>query len=102
MAFSADTCAQFTSLALCALATTAFAVNPIVVQEQEFVDSETAERFMLIGVDYQPGGQGAYGTGSGDPLSNATVGVESGIQHARCWDTAMRFSSSIANTLLRA
>lgn len=28
---------------------------------------------MIVGVDYQPGGQGAYGTGSGDPLSNATV-----------------------------
>jgi len=28
---------------------------------------------MIIGVDYQPGGQGAYGTDSGDPLSNATT-----------------------------
>lgn len=28
---------------------------------------------MIIGVDYQPGGQGAYGTGGGDPLSNATI-----------------------------
>lgn len=43
------------------------------MQEQEFIDSKTNERFVIIGVDYQPGGQGAYGTGSGDPLSNATA-----------------------------
>ncbi|KAK5118266.1 hypothetical protein LTR85_008246 [Meristemomyces frigidus] len=58
---------------LCALAATVSAVNPVVVQEQEFIDSSTNERFVIIGVDYQPGGQGAYGTGSGDPLSNATA-----------------------------
>lgn len=28
---------------------------------------------MLLGVDYQPGGQDAYGTDAGDPLSNATT-----------------------------
>lgn len=33
----------------------------------------TTSRFYIIGVDYQPGGQGAYGTGNGDPLSNATT-----------------------------
>ncbi|EME40514.1 glycoside hydrolase family 72 protein [Dothistroma septosporum NZE10] len=63
---------SLTPLLLCAFASIAFAVNPIIVQEQEFVDSKTNERFVIIGVDYQPGGQGAYGTGSGDPLSNAT------------------------------
>ncbi|KAK4494131.1 hypothetical protein PRZ48_014429 [Zasmidium cellare] len=56
-----------------ALAATALAVNPVVVRNQEFVDSRSNERFMIIGVDYQPGGQGAYGTGQGDPLSNATA-----------------------------
>lgn len=69
----ANICLQLSALALCALATTTLAVSPIVVQEQEFVDSGTNGRFMIIGVDYQPGGQGAYGTGSGDPLSNATI-----------------------------
>ena len=48
-------------------------MNPVDVQNQEFIDSITNERFMIIGVDYQPGGQGAYGTDSGDPLSNATT-----------------------------
>lgn len=28
---------------------------------------------MMIGVDYQPGGQAAYGTSAGDPLSNGTL-----------------------------
>ena len=27
----------------------------------------------MLGVDYQPGGQGAYGTGAGDPLSDPTA-----------------------------
>jgi len=54
------------------LATTAFALNSIVVKEQEFVDPTTNERFVIIGIDYQPGGQSAYGTTNSDPLSNAT------------------------------
>lgn len=37
------------------------ALNPIEVQEQEFIDSKTGKRFVLLGVDYQPGGQAAYG-----------------------------------------
>lgn len=28
---------------------------------------------MIVGVDYQPGGQDAYGTSNGDPLSNSTI-----------------------------
>ena len=43
------------------------------MQEQEFIDSKTGSRFVVLGVDYQPGGQGAYGTGSGDPLSDAKI-----------------------------
>jgi hypothetical protein len=54
-----------------ALAATTFALNTIEVKNQEFVDSKTGDRFMLLGVDYQPGGQDAYGTGEGDPLSSA-------------------------------
>ena len=55
------------------LASIAWAVNPIVVKEQEFSDSKTGDRFVIIGVDYQPGGQAAYGTGSGDPFSDPTT-----------------------------
>jgi len=58
----------------CVFAATALAANPIVVQEQEFIDSRTNQRFVILGIDYQPGGQGAYGpTNSQDPLSNGTA-----------------------------
>lgn len=57
---------------ICVLAATALAVNPIVVQEQEFIDSKTNQRFQILGIDYQEGSQSAYGTGAGDPLSNGT------------------------------
>lgn len=53
------------------LAATATALNAIEVQEQEFIDPNTGDRFIVLGVDYQPGGQAAAGTGQGDPLSNA-------------------------------
>ncbi|TKA25198.1 hypothetical protein B0A50_05896 [Salinomyces thailandicus] len=67
--------APFTNILACGLAfaATAAAVNPIVVQEQEFIDSKTNDRFVVIGIDYQPGGQAAVGTGAGDPLSNGTL-----------------------------
>ena len=71
-----DHAPQLTSIftTACAFAATALAANPIVVQEQEFIDSSTNQRFVIIGVDYQPGGQGAYGaSNSQDPLSNATT-----------------------------
>ncbi|KAK4574647.1 Glycolipid anchored surface protein 4 precursor [Recurvomyces mirabilis] len=67
--------ASITSIlgACAALASVVLAVNPVVVKEQEFIDSVTNQRFVIIGVDYQPGGEGAYGTGNGDPLSNGTL-----------------------------
>ncbi|KAF2226684.1 Glucanosyltransferase-domain-containing protein [Elsinoe ampelina] len=46
------------------------ALPPIQVRGSNFVDSSTGQRFAVLGVDYQPGGQGAYGTGKGDPLSD--------------------------------
>ena len=63
--------AKTTSLAAAgaALTATVNALNPIMVQEQEFVDSVTQARFDLIGIDYQPGGSSAF-TGNGDPLSD--------------------------------
>lgn len=36
------------------------AVKPVEVRQQEFVVAETGKRFMLLGVDYQPGGQAGY------------------------------------------
>lgn len=68
------TSTKLTALAsLGALATTALALNPIEVHEQQFIDSKTGDRFMVLGVDYQPGGQGSYGTDSGDPLSDPEI-----------------------------
>ncbi|KAL9084987.1 MAG: hypothetical protein Q9159_004953 [Coniocarpon cinnabarinum] len=66
MRFSAGTAA----IAGAALATTANAVNPVIIQNQEFVDAITQDRFDVIGIDYQPGGSSGF-TGNGDPLSDA-------------------------------
>ena len=78
---------------ICALVVTVSALNPIEVQEQEFIDSKTGDRFTIIGVDYQPGGQDSYGTGNGDPLSNAEACLRDaalmqdlGINTIRCYN----------------
>ncbi|KAF2129248.1 glycoside hydrolase family 72 protein [Dothidotthia symphoricarpi CBS 119687] len=65
----------FRSFALAsALFSAANAVNPVEVRGQEFVDTVTNQRLMIIGADYQPGGQGAYKPQSGeDALTNADV-----------------------------
>ena len=67
------TTSQFTNniAALGALATAVAASNPIVVKGQDFIDSVTDKRFMVLGVDYQEGGAGADFSES-DPLTNAT------------------------------
>ncbi|GAB7362739.1 hypothetical protein MBLNU230_g3045t1 [Neophaeotheca triangularis] len=62
-----------TLTSLSALALTAGAVNPIETQRQEFINSVTGDRYFVIGVDYQPGGEAGYGTGAGDPLTNGTT-----------------------------
>ncbi|KAI9660199.1 MAG: hypothetical protein M1831_003506 [Alyxoria varia] len=46
-------------------------LNPIKVEGQDFVDSETGKRFEILGIDYQLGGEQAYQPGKDDPLSNA-------------------------------
>ncbi|KAL6710206.1 Glycolipid anchored surface protein 4 precursor [Coniothyrium glycines] len=52
----------------------AYAVQPVEVRGQDFVVAATGKRLMIIGVDYQPGGQGAYKPQSGqDALTNADV-----------------------------
>ncbi|PNS18641.1 hypothetical protein CAC42_5180 [Sphaceloma murrayae] len=69
------------------------ALPPIEVRGSNFVDSSTGERFAVLGVDYQPGGQGAYGTGKGDPLSNADACLRDavimqrlGVNTIRCYN----------------
>ncbi|QDS73282.1 hypothetical protein FKW77_005063 [Venturia effusa] len=61
-------------LGLLAFAGASFAVNTVTVQGQEFVDTVTKNRVMIIGVDYQPGGQAAFDPNvRADALSNGTV-----------------------------
>ncbi|EED16924.1 1,3-beta-glucanosyltransferase Gel2 [Talaromyces stipitatus ATCC 10500] len=55
--------------AVCGLASTAAAVNPVTVQGKDFVDTVTGDRFQIVGVDYQPGGSSAF-KGTADPLSD--------------------------------
>ncbi|TID25658.1 glycoside hydrolase family 72 protein [Venturia nashicola] len=63
-----------TLLGLLAFASSSLAVNSVTVQGQDFVDTVTKNRVMIIGVDYQPGGQGAYDPNvRADALSNGTV-----------------------------
>ncbi|QQK42233.1 1,3-beta-glucanosyltransferase gel2 [Penicillium digitatum] len=57
---------------VCALASTAAALNPLEVSGKDFVDSKTKDRFQIIGVDYQPGGEAGFTTKL-DPLSDADV-----------------------------
>ncbi|KAE9973567.1 Sulfite reductase [NADPH] subunit beta [Venturia inaequalis] len=63
-----------TLLGLLAFASTSLAVNTVTIQGQDFVDTVTKNRVMIIGVDYQPGGQGGYDPNvRADALSNGTV-----------------------------
>ncbi|KAI4623684.1 hypothetical protein J4E80_003496 [Alternaria sp. BMP 0032] len=49
----------------------AYAVQPVEIRGQDFINTGTDKRVMIIGVDYQPGGQGAYNpTNSEDPLTD--------------------------------
>ncbi|KAG8527527.1 uncharacterized protein KY384_007679 [Bacidia gigantensis] len=48
------------------------AVQNVRVQGADFVNNVTSNRFQILGVAYQPGGQEAFGQGS-DPLSNSTL-----------------------------
>lgn len=52
--------------------TPVLALNSIAMQGADFIDSTTKDRFVIIGVDYQPGGQSAFGNGQ-DPLSDPTA-----------------------------
>ncbi|KAH7395230.1 Glucanosyltransferase-domain-containing protein [Phaeosphaeria sp. MPI-PUGE-AT-0046c] len=55
-------------------ASIAHAVHPVEVRGQDFVDTVTNKRLMIVGVDYQPGGQASYKPSEGkDVLSDADV-----------------------------
>ncbi|KAF9739290.1 hypothetical protein PMIN06_001019 [Paraphaeosphaeria minitans] len=72
----------FNSLAVLTglLTSVAVAVHPVEVQGQDFIDTVTKKRFMIVGVDYQPGGQAGYKPQEGsDPLTNKSVCLRDAI-----------------------
>ena len=65
---------HFLMLLSALFSTIVHAVHPVVVRGQNFVDSVTNQRLMIIGVDYQPGGQAGYKPQEKkDVLTNADV-----------------------------
>ncbi|KAJ5184077.1 hypothetical protein N7492_001693 [Penicillium capsulatum] len=54
--------------AVCALASSAAALAPLEVQGKDFINSKTKDRFQILGVDYQPGGESGFSSKK-DPLS---------------------------------
>ncbi|KAF2690419.1 glycoside hydrolase family 72 protein [Lentithecium fluviatile CBS 122367] len=62
----------------------AHAVHPVSIQGQDFIDTVTKKRFQIVGVDYQPGGQGGYVPQSGkDPLTDKEVCLRDAIMLQR-------------------
>ncbi|KAF2198265.1 hypothetical protein GQ43DRAFT_168937 [Delitschia confertaspora ATCC 74209] len=62
------------ALSVTVFASFAHAVHPVEVRGREFVDTVTNKRLMIVGADYQPGGQSAYNPEKkSDALSNGTV-----------------------------
>lgn len=56
------------------LSSIAHAVHPVEIKGQDFIDTVTNKRLMIVGVDYQPGGQAGYKPQEGkDALSEADV-----------------------------
>jgi len=52
----------------------AIAVQPLVIEGPDFVNSVTGDRFQIVGVAYQPGGSSGYNPESGiDPLSDGDI-----------------------------
>jgi hypothetical protein len=65
---------MFSSLTLGTLALSVAVVNavqPIVIEGTDFINSATGNRVQIVGVAYQPGGSSGYNPASGvDPLSD--------------------------------
>ncbi|KAF2787596.1 glycoside hydrolase family 72 protein [Melanomma pulvis-pyrius CBS 109.77] len=52
----------------------AHAVHPVIVEGQDFVNTKTNQRLMIVGVDYQIGGESGYKPATRqDPLTDGTV-----------------------------
>ncbi|KUJ23136.1 glycoside hydrolase family 72 protein [Mollisia scopiformis] len=63
---------QFAILSL--FVATTFAVETVVINGSDFVNSVTGNRLQILGVAYQPGGSSGYDPASGvDPLSDGSV-----------------------------
>jgi hypothetical protein len=70
-------------------------VHPVEVRGQDFVDTVTNKRLMIVGVDYQPGGQASYKPSEGkDVLSDADVCLRDAVMMQR-----LGVSQSVAITL---
>ncbi|THY36770.1 hypothetical protein D6D01_00133 [Aureobasidium pullulans] len=63
---------RYSIAGLAFLAGLSAAVDPVEVRGQDFVNSANGNRFVVVGVDYQPGGQGAISANNDqDVLSDA-------------------------------
>lgn len=63
---------RYSIAGLAFLAGLSAAVDPVEVRGQDFVSSANGNRFVVVGVDYQPGGQGAISANNDqDVLSDA-------------------------------
>lgn len=73
------------------LASTAYAVTPVVVDGADFVNAISGARFQMIGVAYQPGGAAGFNPGSGiDPLSDEAVCLRDAILMQRAGINTVR------------
>lgn len=72
----------------------AFAVRPVEVRGQEFVDVETNKRLMIVGVDYQPGGQAGY-----EPIEGSDLKKDVLIDKKTCLRDAALMQKLGVNTI---
>ncbi|KAG9230387.1 Glucanosyltransferase-domain-containing protein [Amylocarpus encephaloides] len=64
----------YSAILLALQATTTLAVQPLIIQGADFVNAKTGNRYQILGVAYQPGGEGGYKPQTGeDPLSDGSV-----------------------------
>lgn len=86
------------------------AVQPVEVRGQDFVVTATGKRLMIIGVDYQPGGQGAYKPQSGEDvltnaencLRDATVMQKLGVNTIRVYNVSPDLDHSECASIFNA
>ncbi|KAF1943051.1 hypothetical protein EJ02DRAFT_401427 [Clathrospora elynae] len=91
-------------------ASIAYAVHPVEVRGQDFVNSVTNRRLMIVGVDYQPGGQGAYKPQSGDDaltdadicLRDAVIMQRLGVNTIRVYNVDPMLDHSMCASIFNA